>query len=90
MPIGLTSEQLFNIFLACFTKRQTELTATVLTADVGINPQAKSLLDNFRKQYPNTDIMQLATAINTIMAFMDTIAHNNEAISKVTPHLDAQ
>jgi hypothetical protein len=81
MPIGLTHVELQTAFLDCFDKRMRQSDVELTTADMGLNPLTKTELERIQKQYGFSNTLALRD-ISIVMAVIDTIAINNEAISK--------
>ena len=89
MPIGLTSDELFNVFVQSLLERGDKYSSEMEAMRHGESPEANQVFDELRKKFPTMDF-QLVTAILVIVqAFMDTVVRNNDALSKVIPHVDS-
>jgi hypothetical protein len=88
MAIGLNSNELLMAFIQNLAKHKKAMDIELMTAEIGINPQTKELLDSFKKEYPNFTAKQLLDALCVIASFMDVIAFNNETLSKSISHVD--
>lgn len=81
MAIGLTHKELQTVFLGCFDERMKQASVELMTSDMELNPITKTKLESVQKQYGFSDTLALRD-ISIVMAVIDTIAINNEAISK--------
>ncbi len=88
MAIGLTTEQLLQNFSEYSKQWNLRLTASVLTAEAGVNPDMSSFVENFRKKFPNIPDDILIGIMSWLFAFMDTIVSNNEELAKTIPHVE--
>ncbi|MBI2846352.1 MAG: hypothetical protein HYX82_00565 [Chloroflexi bacterium] len=97
MTIGLTSDELFFIYLASFNKRIGTWQSQIAAAQVGESPEMKKALDNtiegFHKMFPNiTDPAILAgfsLAFQTVLlSLMDSVVANNGELAKSIPHIE--
>jgi hypothetical protein len=88
MAIGLSSQQLVQVFFDSFSKRQSEMSLENSLADMGLSPMWATLKTEMKKQDPSTDLAQVERGIVLSFALMDTIVRNNEALAKSIPHLD--
>jgi hypothetical protein len=89
MVTGLTSAQLFNIFINAFFTRQNQSNTEIMTTEIGLNPAREKLISELKTAYPKIDLDQLQIAVNFISAFLDCIIANNEALLKSVPHVDS-
>jgi len=81
MVVGLTFRELLDEFGKSYSKRLKEAKVELMTSDMGLNPLTKSELDRIQREYGLTNTESTAQAI-FLMAILDTIAKNNESISK--------
>ena len=81
MTVGLTFVQLVVAFAESLSKRGKEFDVEILTAKEGINPVTKQFID----MYPGLDEKQARAYIVHLMAILDIIVSNNDAITKSLP-----
>jgi len=81
MTLGLTSKELINVFGDSLVKRLKEAHVELVTADMGFNPVTKNELERVQQEYGFPAIETLREGC-LILAMLDTIAQNNEVISK--------
>ncbi len=81
MTIGLTFRQLLATFTESLAKRSDEFDAEMMTAEVGVNPKTKRLMELF----PMSDENQSRAYIIHLMALLDTMVSNNDVIAKSLP-----
>ena len=81
MTIGLDFGQLLDVFGASLAKRRSEIEVEHLTSEMGLNPITKEEMERIQEQY-NISGEQTLQYTQFVLAFIDTIVSNNEAISK--------
>jgi hypothetical protein len=85
MAIGLTSEQLFKIFIDSFATKQTQLHTDIITTEIG--PEMNKMISELREKYTNVlTIDQFNTIIAIVLAFMDSVVSNNNELAKILLH----
>ena len=86
--IGLTSYQLTTDFINFSTARLNQLTGQLEALAAGENPEAARQLKELSERIPEFNIEQVGAIFGIVMALMDTIVSNNEALAKTIPHLE--
>jgi hypothetical protein len=81
MTVGLTFKELLNVFGDSSIKRLKEAHVELMTSDMGFNPVTKHELERVQEEYGFSAIETVREGC-VILAILDTIAKNNEAISK--------
>ena len=86
MAIGLTREELMSVFLLSFKERGSIWIGQKQAALYGENPQLAQLLRDAQQEFPPNSQPNPSDLIGIMLAMsfatLDTIAANNEAISK--------
>lgn len=88
MPIGLDANQILSVFVESFNKTQNRIDVEKLTADMGLNPKTKELIELLRSKMSNIPFDQLMIALSVAFAIAEGIVANNEALAKVIPHFE--
>lgn len=97
MAIGLTSDELFSIYLTSFNKRNEIWQSQIAAANADESPEMKKALNNtiegFRKMFPNiTDPSTLAAFSlvwqTVLLSLMDSVVANNFELQKSIPHIE--
>ena len=90
MAVGLNEVELVLAFVDSFRKTQGQFNIAKVTADIGVNPQAKEALNRLRELAPEliTD-EQFTKLLSIFSAFVGMILANNQALAKVIPHVEA-
>ena len=87
MAIGLTSEQLANVFINSLLTRQTQFHAEIITAEIGFDPKLNNIISLLREKYADVlTVHQFNSIMSIIFAFMDSIVSNNNELAKILPH----
>jgi hypothetical protein len=89
MPLGLTNDELIMTFINSFNARLTEWQGNLQAVLAGESPEFKNFLDNLHEKVPGVNTEQAIIVAALLAAFMDTIASNNDALSKVIPHVES-
>ncbi len=87
--IGLTSEQLLINFLDFTEGHLGQLTGELEAIAAGESPETAKKLKELYEKIPGLDVQQAKAIASILMALMDIIVSNNEALGKVIPHVDA-
>lgn len=89
MAIGLTTEQLFAVFLDQIFKRLNEVKGELEASKAGESPMLANALTKIREQYHLINVEQATAILGTVVSFFDTIVANNHALAKTIPHLES-
>jgi hypothetical protein len=80
MTIGLSPDQLFDVFNDALKQRYLEADAEILTAEVNLDPRAAAFMTAVKESIPEIPPKTVLRIKALLYAFMDTIVKNNEAI----------
>ena len=86
--IGLTSDQLVEYFTNFVTARLNQLTGQLEAIVAGENPEAARRIRELSEKIPGFNVEQAGAIFSIVLALMDTIVSNNEALAKIIPHLE--
>ena len=99
MAIGLTSEELFFIYLTSFNKRGEIWQSQIAVVKTGENPEMEKALNDtiegFRKMFPNITDPSVLAAFSlllqtTLLSLMDSVVANNSELAKSIPHIERE
>ena len=82
MNIGLTEIELLLTLQNSFKNTEKQFNANKMTAEVGINPEANVLFNQWQEQMPDIAFEMKAVIFSLLMAFAETISKNNESLAK--------
>jgi len=82
MTIGLTEIELLLVLQNSFKDTEKRFNANKMTAEVGVNPEAKVLFDQWQEKMPDIAFETKAVIFSLLMAFAETISKNNESLAK--------
>ncbi len=89
MPnIGLTSDQMFTVFVQATMKRLQSATADLEAAAAGESPDKAKLIETIQSQYPSIPYPFWEAVHALFGALFDTVEANNQVLARSVPHVE--